>query len=145
MYKINNVYPHDMRGTLVDNVMNKSNSETIKKQDKGCPYIRAQINGAWAKILVGTGAEISAINQKFINRNQKYFIRASTLPVVNTQIQTATNIREKVSQQTLINIKKEKLNLDFNVIIIKNLMHDAIFGIDILRTLQAKIDIINKR
>jgi hypothetical protein len=131
-----------MRGALIDEVFSKGGNDPVKKDHKGCPYIRARVNGIWTKILIDTGAEISAISQSFINRHQKFFKKASMLPVMNTQIQTATSVREKVTKQVLVNIQRDKFDMDVTVMCIKNLMYDVIFGIDVLFNMQARLDII---
>jgi hypothetical protein len=141
VYQVNNVYLHDMREALIGEVFENEGNGLIKNEYKGCPYILAQINGIWTKALIDSGAEITAVNQSFITQNKTHFKRASILPIINTQIQTATNVRENVNQQIMINLHKGVLNIDFAAVVVKKLMYDLITGIDVLRLFKAKIDV----
>jgi hypothetical protein len=65
--------------------------------------------------------------------------------MVNTQIQTATTIRENVNKQMFINLRKEALNIDFAVVIVKKLMYDMILGMAILKVINARLNIVKQK
>ena len=60
--------------------------------------IVARVNGLYTEILINTGAELSVLNQKFINKNKQHFKRSPILPVNNTQLQTVISTKQKIDK-----------------------------------------------
>lgn len=132
------MYPPEIRNELLS-----SDNEPINSVKRKCPCIVAYINNVLTNILIDTGAELSAISQKFINKNKKQFNMASVLPLNNMCVQTAVNTKEKVTKQIFININKDEFNIEIPAIIIKNLIYDAIIGMDQLKNISAILNTQN--
>lgn len=118
------------------------NENLISRQyTANCPMLDATVNNIRTGILIDTGAEFSAISDKFIRNNKKYFKNADILPVNNTSIKTATNTTEVVKQQILVNMKIKDVDFDAPMLVVKNLISDVILGIDQLNRIHAVINL----
>ena len=92
-------------------------------------------------MLVDTGSQLSVLNAAWVQRNKKYFKNTAILPVNNLNITTATNKKERVKQQAYVTLTYKNLELEHPMIIMHKLIYDGILGIDILNTINAKINI----
>lgn len=56
-------------------------------------------NNMVTEMLIDTGAEMFAISQNFVNKCERYFKNAPTIPSDPLAIQMVTNGKERVKQQ----------------------------------------------
>lgn len=101
----------------------------------------ASVNNITTEILLDTGAETSAISERFISKHSKHFKNTATFPVNNTSINTATNGKESVKKQMLININLDGNNIDIPMLVVPNLVANVLLGIDQLTYLQANLNL----
>ena len=88
----------------------------------------AKINGCVGNVLFDSGAQVSLINEKFINKHKHQFKRTPILPVKNTMLTTATGDTQIIiiCKQALISIFSQGIEIEVPVIIVKNLVYDVI-------------------
>ena len=92
-------------------------------------------------MLVDTGSQLSVLNAAWVQHNKKHFNNTAILPVNNMNITTATNKKERVKQQAYVTLTYKNLELTLPMIIMHKLIYDGILGIDLLNTINAKIDV----
>lgn len=64
--------------------------ENTRVEDNDDIDVIARINGCVGNVLLDSGAQVSLINEKFINKHKHQFKKTPTLPVNNTMVTTAT-------------------------------------------------------
>ena len=121
----------------------KRQEQDIKRdaQQTQCPIVTVSINRCKIRIIVDTGSQLSVLNAAWVQHNKKYFKNTAILPVNNLNITTATNKKERVKQQAYVTRTYKNLELEHPTIIMHKLIYDGILGIDILNTINAKINV----
>lgn len=133
------MYSSDLRSTLMDDSDVCQTEVNVEKSK--CPMVVGLINNVRTEILIDTGAEVSVISRRFINRNKKHFRQCSMLPINQLELQTAVNNKCVANQQMLITLDLDALGLEIPVIVVDKLIPDIIIGMDLLYKLQAVIDV----
>ena len=106
--------------------------------------VNAKINGCVGEVLFDSGAEISLMDERFLERHKKHFKKIPILPVNHKIIKSATGESQMVDRQALITISIQGVEIEITVLIIKKLVYDIILGVDALNKLHATIDFPNK-
>ena len=121
----------------------KATPITLKKIERraACPTLDAYINNFKPHILIDTRAEVSAISENFIKKNNKYFRNTAILPTTKLQIQTADKNKMVATGQVYITLKYNELEVNIPVIIIKKLVCNVVLGVDFLTKCQAQIEL----
>lgn len=78
-HKLFSMYSSDLRSTLMDDSDVCQTEVNVEKSK--CPMVVGFINNVRTEILIDTGAEVSVISRRFINRNKKHFRQCSMLPI----------------------------------------------------------------
>ena len=92
-------------------------------------------------MLIDTGSQLSVLSAEWVKKNKKYFKNTAMLPINNMNITTATKKKERVKQQAYVTLAHKNLEVTYPIIILNKLIYDGIIGIDLLKLLNAKIDI----
>lgn len=132
------MFPPDIRNELLN-----AEQDVRENNNRHCPYINVYLNNCQVKALLDTGSEVSVISHNWLQKNKKYFTKATIFPISNYVITTATQTKERVSQQIYMNLAWSKLNIETPMLVCKRLNQDCIIGVDILNKLQAVIDLQN--
>ena len=90
-------------------------------------------------------AQVSLINEKFINKHKHRFNKTPIVPVNNTMVTTATGDTQIICKQALISIITQGIQIEVADLIVNNLVYDVILGTDTLRKIHATIDFSNKK
>ena len=109
-YKISGIYPCDLREALLE-----SDTDHSKKIEcrAAYPTLDAYINNVKTHtILIATGAEISAISENFIKKNNRYFKNTAILRTNKLQIQTADKNKTVATGQVNITLKYDELEVN---------------------------------
>ena len=114
------------------------------KLDSRCNVLKARINNCKGNVLIDSGAQISLISEKFINKNIVEFKKVPILPINNTTIETATNEVQKINKQAYITISSQGMELETPVLVVKDLIYDVIIATDTLKKINAIIDFSKK-
>jgi hypothetical protein len=112
------------------------------------PEIRIKILNNRCNGLLDSGSMISAINENYFKKLKENLPpdHFTTLPVRNLQIKTAVSKRSKQRKEQVmmpVNLAKE-LKYDLHLLIIPELSHNIIIGMDTLEGLKGKINIKNR-
>lgn len=119
-------------------------SETNRNQVK-CPEIKIKLGEIETKALLDSGASISCLSEQFFANNEKKLKDLEVFPLSNVNIRTATGQRSKQLKKiifTEININNIKYSVQF--VIVPNLIHDVIIGVDILKQIRAWMNFSNE-
>lgn len=104
-----------------------------------------QINNCNIEMLIDTGSQLSVLSAEWVKKNKKYFKNTAMLPINNMNITTATKKKERVKQQAYVTLAYKNLEVTYPIIILNKLIYDGIIGIDLLKLLNAKIDISSNK
>ena len=80
--------------------------------------VSAKINGCVGNALFDSGAQISLIDEKFVNQHKHQFIRTPILPVRNMIVTTATGDSQSIGKQALITICTQGVETEIPVLIV---------------------------
>lgn len=138
------VYPVDVREELINQDCEYREYNKTEGRADNDMLLEASIYGCRVRILIDSGAQITLINDKFIEKNKQRYKKIPILPLNNTVITTATGEKQRVSKQVMTKINVQDIEIEITALIVKNLVYDVIVGVDTLRRLQAIID-FNKR
>ena len=113
---------------------NEDEDVTIKERARKCPIIESFMGNLCVQALIDTGSEISAVSKKFYARLISERIPVPTLPTVRCYVIGVGRKRSKpISMQVLISINIGDMLFDVPCLVIEDLNHDVILGVDFLR------------
>ena len=81
--------------------------------------VLARLNGCVGNELLDSGAQVSLINEKFINKHKYQFKKTPILPVTNIMVTTATGDTQIICKQALISIIIQAIEIELPVLIVK--------------------------
>lgn len=136
-FSVAGMYPYDISAELVE-----TGNQSLHDNDKISirhTMIKGRINNYPGNILIDSGAQISLINEKYLNK-----IKGKSVPILpskNISITTANNSQYKVQSQAYINISMQKMEFTACVFVVKDLIYDVVLGIDTLTNIKAIINL----
>ena len=90
VYIASGLYLVDVRDELLYNDYGDECVKNVRIKDDNDIVVSAKINGCVGNVLFDSGAQVSLINEKFINKHKHQFKKTPILPVNNTMVTTAT-------------------------------------------------------
>ena len=106
--------------------------ERVRNKNENDIVVRAKINGYVGNVLFDTGAQISLISEKFVNKHKHQFKETQILPVSNTIVTTATGESQTICNQVLVTIWSQGMEVEIPVLIVKNLIYDVVLGLSLI-------------
>lgn len=104
--------------------------------------IRIMANEVEVKALIDTGAQLSVISGKIVQKmllTSKKVIRE--LPANNVIIKGVCGARRRIKQQILVDLEINGKQLSWQFLVVNDLLNELIIGIDALTEFQAEIDV----
>ena len=107
-----------------------------------CPTINITLNGVAVDALIDSGSEVSAISEKFYNKNLDFFKSCLTLPLSGKFMKSATGNRStRLNLQVTIRTKIKNFTLNLIYLVVPNLIKDCIIGYDSQQKLKMLINV----
>ena len=144
VYKRQGLYPVDIRDELIYNNCVDDYVENVRSKDNNDIIVSVKVNGCVGNELFYSGAQVSLINETFINKHKHQFKKTPILPVNNTIVTTAIGDLQTICKQVLITICSQGMEMEVPVLIVKGLVYDVILGTDTLRKIHTTVDFTNK-
>ena len=119
--------------------MGRADSEELESHDNN--FIHAKINYLHTPILIDTGCLHSCISPEFANK-----LNLRWKPVQNlNRLFSANGTSIKVLGQVDVSINLSGLIVPYTFLVLENLVHPVMFGVDLLKDLRTQIDLYNNR
>ena len=135
------IHHHYLRN-LRDELLEEEVTNAISQNNK-ITYVRADVEGIPARIMIDTGANVSLINNTELERIQKECQRVlPTLPVNNTVLLGATGRQNKsVKKQLLLDLNSKGVVITMVFLVANGLPFNILLGCDVLRKYSAMMDL----
>lgn len=106
-----------------------------------CPKITVLINQVLATALIDSGSSVNAISLMWFNENEEKIKPYEVISMTNTLIVSAVGSKLKlIRKQIFVNIQINKETYECVFLIVPNLIHDCIIGVNFLRENACIID-----
>lgn len=116
----------------------------VNMSNKKCPRLNILLNNIPVSAIIDTGSELEAVSEGWFQENKRRLGHFEMLPLVNTVIRTAVNKSSKpIKKQILLHVKIGEIGEDVNFMVIPNLSHNCIIGINFLRLFRSVINMDN--
>lgn len=120
---------------------NNEEANQIKERVRKCPVLEFELNNIPVRALVDTGSEISAISLKLLSRLVSEHVPVPTLPTAKCYVIGVGNKRSKpITKQALISFQVQEHLFDVPCLVVEDLKHDLILGVDFLKENDGVID-----
>ena len=111
----------------------------ILKVSEECPYINIHIGTHQFRPLLDTGAQLSLVSEEFLELCEQKFIKP-TQNAVDVTLRSASGHTLEATRIVQIRITLGKVRTYHDFIVVKDLKHDMILGIDFLNARKAILD-----
>lgn len=109
------------------------------------PYIQCEMEGVSVQLLIDTGATISVLTQKIVDRIIHNNSKVPTLPINGVQISNAVGKKIcKISKQIFCECKIGSARIFANFVQVENLNEKGIIGADILQQYNTQINFCDR-
>ena len=106
-FVVSGLYPAEIRDSLVCNDNSNECEENISIENDTDFIVNAKINGCVGEVLFDSGAEISLMDERFLERHKKHLKKIPILPVNHKIIKSATGESQTVSYTHLDVYKRQ--------------------------------------
>lgn len=127
--------------TETEEVLRDVEEEGLKETVLWSPTIKAEIGQRIVEVLVDSGAQVSAVSEKFLRQLEQNGMVLPRLPVVGIVVGGAIGSdKQRIVEQAMIPVKLSHRMVEVNCVVVPKLTRDVIIGCDFMHKYDVKID-----